>query len=408
MKPNLALFQINETLNVGSTGRIASQIGDRALSLGWKSVIAYGREGRDCNSITIKLGTKRSILWHVAQTRLFDRHGLESKAATRQLISEIEQIKPSIIHLHNIHGYFLNYELLFRYLSKTNTPVVWTLHDCWPITGHCTFFEGIGCDKWRTGCGHCPYLNDYPRSFFIDRSKNNFIQKKKAFTSLGNLTIVPVSEWLGDLVHQSFLGKYPIKVIHNGTDINVFTPQETDLREKYKIGHKTIVLGVASVWHERKGLNDFVELSKDDKIQVILVGVTEEIKKRLPNNIITINRTNSQKELAELYSGSDVFINPTYDDNFPTTNIESLACSTPVITYRTGGSPEAIDENTGWIVDKGDVAGLKKIIFNIGEESEDKIIARRKLCRERAVLFYNKEDRYQDYIELYKELLNEK
>ena len=404
---NPIILQINETLNIGSTGRIASQIGDRALSMGWRSVIAYGREGRDCNSQTIKLGTKYGVLWHVAQTRLFDRHGLESKAATRQLIYEIERVKPSIIHLHNIHGYYLNYELLFRYLSTTSIPIVWTLHDCWSITGHCTFFEGIGCEKWRTGCGHCPYLKDYPRSLFIDRSKKNFILKKNAFTSLDNLTIVPVSEWLGGLVRQSFLGKYPVRVIHNGTDINVFKPQEADLRRKYGIGNKAIVLGVASVWHARKGLNDFIELSKEDKVQVILVGVTEEIKKKLPNNIIAINRTNSQNELAELYSVADVFVNPTYDDNFPTTNIESLACGTPVITYRTGGSPEAIDENTGWIVEKGDVYGLKKIILSIGDESEDSIIARRKLCRERAIMYYNKEDRFQDYIDLYKELLHE-
>ena len=408
MNNNSTLLQINETLNIGSTGRIASQIGDRAMSLGWNSVIAYGREGKDCASKVIKLGTKGSILWHVAQTRLFDRHGLESKAATRQLICEIEQVKPSIIHLHNIHGYFLNYELLFRYLSTANTPIIWTLHDCWPITGHCSFFEGIGCDKWRFGCGRCPYLKDYPRSFLVDRSKKNFLQKKKAFTSPDNLTIVPVSEWLGELVRQSFLGKYPVKVIHNGTDINVFTPQESSLRKKYEIDHETIVLGVASVWHERKGLNDFVKLSEDDKIKVILVGVTADVKKRLPNSIIAINRTNSQKELAELYSGADVFVNPTYDDNFPTTNIESLACGTPVITYRTGGSPEAIDEKTGWVVEKGNIDGLKRIILNIGEENGDKIISRRKLCRERAVMYYNKEDRFQDYIELYKELLNEK
>ena len=201
------LLQINETVNIGSTGRIAAQIGDTAIRQGWNSIIAYGREFRDCSSSLITIGSKKDILWHVFQTRAFDRHGLASVNATHSFINEVEQLKPDIIHLHNIHGYYLNYEVLFEYLGQIETPIVWTLHDCWPLTGHCSFFEGVGCERWKTGCGHCPYLKDYPRSLFVDRSGKNFQQKKVAFTLPKNLTIVPVSEWLGELVKQSFFGK---------------------------------------------------------------------------------------------------------------------------------------------------------------------------------------------------------
>lgn len=399
------LLQINETVCCGSTGRISSQIGDLALSLGWKSIIVYGREKRECSSQLIKVGSKTSILWHVLQTRLFDRHGLESTYATKRLINRIDALKPDIIHLHNIHGYYLNYEVLFRHLASVNTPVVWTLHDCWPLTGHCSFFEGIGCEKWKTGCGRCPYLRDYPRSLFVDRSKKNYVQKRNAFTLPKNVTIVPVSQWLGDLVSKSFLNKYPVRVIHNGADLDMFKPQSTNIRKKYRINpERIIVLGVASVWHARKGLNDFVKLANNERYQIILVGVSKEIRKLLPHNIIAINKTNSQQELAELYSGADIFANPTYDDNFPTTNIEALACGTPVITYNAGGSPEAVDAETGIIVEKGNIQGLEDAINILSGKDRDVM---RNACRKRAEQFYNKNDRFQDYINLYEELLHE-
>lgn len=400
------LLQINETVNVGSTGRIASQIGDTVIKTGWQSYIAYGREKRSCSSQLIRVGNRWNVLSHVLQTRLLDKHGLASKNATKNFIKSIETIRPDIIHLHNIHGYYLNYELLFDYLATINIPIVWTLHDCWPLTGHCSFFEGVGCEGWRTGCGHCPYLEDYPKSLWVDRSAQNFLQKRRAFTLPENVIIVPVSEWLGNLVRESFLGKYRVHVIHNGIDIDVFKPQSKEINKKYSIeADKAVVLGVASVWHERKGLNDFVELSKDENIQVILVGVTEDITKRLPSNIIAMNRTNNPKELAELYSGADVFVNPTYDDNFPTTNIEALACGTPVVTYRTGGSPEAIDDETGIIVEKGDINGLKDAIANLSQRDRSEM---KQACRKRAERLYNKDDRFQDYINLYEELLHEK
>jgi glycosyltransferase involved in cell wall biosynthesis len=404
------LLQINTSLNCNSTGKIAEQIGLLAITKGWDCYIGHGHRYKKPSKLkTYEVGNLVEEKLHMFNSLLFDKHGLGSKKATERFITWIKELSPDIIHLHNIHGYFLNYLVLFDYLGKIDIPIVWTLHDCWSMTGHCSFFEGVGCEKWKIGCGQCPYLKDYPMSLWLDRSAVNYKRKNQAFTLPTDMTIVPVSQWLGDLVSNSFLCKYPVKVIHNGIDVNIFQPKEIDLRERYGIARKkTVVLGVASVWHERKGLNDFVKLAKEEKYQVILVGVSENIKKKIPDNIIAIPRTNSQRDLAELYSGADVFVNPTYDDNFPTTNIEALACGTPVITYRTGGSPEAIDEDTGWVVEKGDIEGLCQIIDNYFTLPEEEKNVKRIRSRERAIKLYNKDDRFQDYINLYSELLHEK
>jgi len=399
------LLQINSVVNSGSTGRIAEEIGQTAISNGWRSYIAYGRNERPSESKLIRIGTDWNVKMHGLQTRLFDRHGLGSKIVTENLVQQIEQIKPDIIHLHNLHGYYLNIEVLFNYLSKAGVPVVWTLHDCWSITGHCSHFDFIGCEKWKTECFRCPQKKEYPASFLMDRSKENYILKKKLFTSVDNLTLVPVSNWLANILKESFLKNTPVKVIHNGINTDVFQPTSGHaIHTKYKLKNKFIILGVASVWSPRKGLKDFIELSKkpNSDLQIILVGLSKKQIKELPENIIGIERTESIFELAQLYSISDVYVNPTYEDNFPTTNLESMACGTPVITYETGGSPEAIDENTGIVVKKGDINDLVIAINQIKEKGKAFYT---NACIKRANQFYKKEERYHEYIDLYNSLL---
>ena len=401
------LLQINTVVNLGSTGRITEEIGQVAIANGWRSYIAFGRNERTSLSNKIRIGNDWDVLSHGVQTRLFDNHALcnSSRKATKKLIVQLEHIKPDIVLLHNLHGYYINIEVLFGYLSKEKIPVVWTFHDCWPITGHCTYFDFIGCEKWKTECYACPQKTSYPASYLIDRSTKNFNQKKRLFTSLTHLTLIPVSRWLGSILEQSFLKEYPIEVIHNGIDLEVFKPQKDQaIIEKYKLSNKYVLLGVANRWSSRKGLKDFIELSKmfDSKYQIILVGLTGNQIKQLPPNIIGIERTESVKELAGLYGVSDVFINPTYEDNFPTTNIEALACGTPVITYKTGGSPEAIDNETGIVVEKGDIPTLKLAIERILAKGKGHYIT---ACRKRAESFYNKEDRYSDYISLFDKIL---
>ena len=399
------LLQINSVVNSGSTGRIAEEIGQTAIAAGWESYIAYGRNDRPSMSELIKIGNDWDIRMHGLQTRLFDRHGLGSKSATRELIGKIDKIAPNIIHLHNIHGYYINIEILFKYLHETNIPVVWTFHDCWPITGHCSHFSFVGCEKWKNQCFSCQQKTSYPASWLIDRSEKNFNLKKQLFTSLSNLTLVPVSEWMSGILKESFLHNYPIKIIHNGINTDVFKPLACDaFRTKHHFENKFILLAVASIWSPRKGLKDFIALSNliDNDYQIVLVGLTKKQIEQLPDNMLGIERTESVEELAEIYAASDVYVNPTYEDNFPSTNLESLACGTPVITYNTGGSPEAIDELTGIVVEQGDIPKLMEAINQIKEKGKQSYI---EACVNRAHWLYKKEDRYREYIELYESLL---
>lgn len=398
----MKVLQINSTLNWGSTGRIAEDIGEKLQIGGDISYIAYGRYSNSSHSNSFSMGDKWGLFNHLFMSRLFDAHGLSSKKATYRLVNYINQIHPDIIHLHNIHGYYLNYRILFDYLSKKEIPIVWTLHDCWAFTGHCAHYMYNGCNKWKTQCYNCPLRTSYPASYWIDRSKQNFLIKRNCFTSVRDMFIVPVSNWLANDVSHSFLKKYETHVIYNGIDVNVFCPLLPS--DKWNFSDKFVIMGVASVWTKRKGLDDFIKLKTllPNDYVILLIGLSKKQSKNLPKGIVGIERTNNVHELAEYYSMADVFLNPTWEDNFPTTNLEALACGTPVITYRTGGSPEAVSSDTGFVVDQGD---LERVVAAIREiRSKGKSYYSR-ACRERAVRNFNKSDRYQEYIELYKRIL---
>ena len=405
----MKILQINSVVNTGSTGRIAENIGLSVMEQSWESFIAFGRGQPESKSSLINVGSKCDFYVHVLKTRLSDAHGLGSINASKDLVVKIKEIKPDIIHLHNIHGYYLNIEILFNFLSKANIPIVWTLHDCWSFTGHCAYFDFVNCNKWKTECFDCPNIQSYPESWFVDNSRKNFRIKKELFTSVDNITLVPVSKWLDNVLTNSFFKGYPSKVIHNGIDLSVFNiiDSKLSLCNKYKLNQdRPILLGVAGVWDKRKGLADFIKIqNKNLDYQIVLVGLNKTQIKSLPSSILGIERTESIEELAQLYNLADVFVNPTYEDNFPTTNLEALACGTPVITYNTGGSPEAIDENTGYVVEKGDIGGLIEKIELISKQGKRFYQSK---CRERAERLYNKDDRYNDYIELYKEILNKR
>lgn len=395
------IVQINTALNCGSHGRIVEQISHVGAGRGFDTTIVHGaRYVNKSQFADIQTTTKNQERLNGIRSLLFDAHGLGLKCATKSLITKLEEIKPDIVHLHNIHGYYLNYQILFDYLAKSGVPVVWTLHDCWSITGHCSQFENYNCDKWKTQCHDCQYIMDwYPKSL-IDRSRRNFELKKQCFTSVKNMTIVPVSHWLEDKVKQSFLAKYPIKVVNNGVDISSFRPSEASGKIS---SNKFTILGVASNWDDDKGVQEFIKLSDNVYYQVVMVGVKDELKQKLPKSIIAVSRTNNQQELAEYYSLADVFVNPTYKDTFPTVNLEALACGTPVITYKTGGSPESITPETGIVVDKGDFEQLCTAIEVVRKNGKH---CYSDSCRERAVKFYNKDDRFKDYIDLYENILD--
>lgn len=378
----MRVLQINSVCGTGSTGRIAVDIAKTLEVQGHDCLIAYGR-GQAVNWNNVyKIESNFGNKLHALGTRFFDNHGLQSTKATKELLKVINQYNPDVIHLHNLHGYYLNYKVLFDFLKKFNKKVIWTLHDCWPFTGHCAHFDYVGCDKWKTQCYKCPQKTSYPKSCLIDNSKKNYISKKQSFSGVKDLTIVTPSKWLADLVSVSFLREYKTVVIPNGIDLDIFKPTKSDFKEKMNLQDKKIILGVANIWNKRKGLEDFIKLSKilEDSYQIILVGLNDKQMKILPNNIIGIKRTDSVKELIEIYSAADVFINPTYEDNYPTVNLEALACGTPIITYRTGGSVEAVADGNGIIVDKGDinemVLAIKKICTE--EKQSEQIIDREK------------------------------
>ena len=409
------LLQINVTANSGSTGKIAEQINQVAQSQGWKTYLAYGRNMQPCKSELVHVGNRLQVYEHYAEHRLFDNDGLASRIATHQMIRKIMEIKPNVIHLHNIHDHWLNYRILFKYLNTLDTPVVWTQHDCWAFTGGCSHFTRRGCYHWREdGCSNrsCPMKQSMKMRKMFEKTTRHYRLKHDLFTATNKMVLVPVSQWLEDLERQSFLQCHRIITIHNGIDTSVFQPTDSvEVRQKYGIGEQQYVVGVSSVWLPYKGWNDFLRLQNmlPQKVKLVLVGLKQEqIEEAKRNGIIGILRTENVKELAVLYSGAMMFCNLTYEDNYPTTNLEAMACSTPVLTYRTGGSPEAVTPDTGWVIEQGDLAAVAKTIEDWSKiiEAEPTLeMKMRQHCRERAEKEFKKEDRFNEYMELYNELI---
>ncbi|WP_448863842.1 glycosyltransferase [Dorea sp.] len=352
-----------------------------------------------------RIGGPIGKLEHIVLAKVTGYHGCYSHFATYKLIQKIKEVNPDIIHLHNIHGWYLNWKMLFQYLKTSGKPIVWTLHDCWSFTGHCPHFMAINCEKWKNGCFKCPLYKLYP-GCFIDDSKKQYTIKKRYFTGIPNMVIVTPSQWLANLANQSYLNKYRTVVINNGIDLGKFKFVLSEFRGKYKLNNKIILLGVAFDWGPRKGINEFKRLAKElpKEFAIVLVGVSETVAKELPERIIPIACTQSQEELAEIYSAADLFINPTLEDNFPTVNLEALACGTPVITYQTGGSSESITKECGRVVPYKDYEALKKTIIEMKNAKKNMEAA----CQKRAQL-YCREDAYQKYVTLYEEIIkNEK
>lgn len=341
----MKVLLINSVCGVKSTGRICTDLAVQLKKRGHTVRIAYGRGSVPDKfaSISFRIGNDLDVNLHGCHARVFDDSGFGSKKATRNFISWVEDYDPDVIHLHNIHGYYLNIQILFDYLHHAKKRIVWTLHDCWPFTGHCCYFDFAKCDKWREQCHHCPQKKDYPASIFFDRSSENQKKKKELFSGISDMTLVTPSAWLASLVQASFLQEYPIYTIPNWVNLNTFTFSPSDFRKRYGITKEYIVLGVASVWDRRKGLDIFIKIEKilGSSYQIVLVGLAKKQLEQLPEGIIGITHTSSERELAEIYSAADVFVNPTQEDNYPATHLEAIACGTPVISFDVGGCGES-------------------------------------------------------------------
>ncbi len=395
----MKILQINSIYPIRSTGRIVKELEDIQREQGYEPYIACGQsmvKKDNVYTIGTPLYNKLSIL----KTRLFGKHGFYNRRATKKLLKHIDAINPDIIHLHNIHGHYLNVKLLFEYIKKHNIPVVWTLHDCWSFTGHCAYFDVVGCDKWKNGCSNCPAKHQYPITKIFDRSRGNYKAKKELFSNVEKLHIVTPSKWLMDLCKESFLKKYPVSVLHNGIETDTFTFSESDIKKELKIEDKFVILGIIGNFKSHKGGKDFLKLSEMiGKDEVIVLLSLEENPEDIPSNIIPLPKTSDDKLLAKIYSMADVFVNPTMQDNFPTVNIEAISCSTPVVTYNSGGSAESQCEGTGFVVEKGDIKGIYDAVLRVknGEISRDN-------CRKRGLEFKTK-DCFRKYTEIYESIV---
>jgi len=401
---SIVLLQINVDANNGSNGSIARDIGTIALSKGWDSYIAYGRSSIPCDSQLIRIGNVFDIRLHGLLTRLFDIHGLGSIIVTKRFIKKVKKIKPDIIHLHNIHGYYLNYKILFEYLKENSIPIVWTFHDCWPFTGHCGHFVKYKCAKWKTECNNCPAVHDYPASWFFDRSTQCYNLKKRLFTGLESIHIATVSQWLQGLAQQSYFKKYPIHIIYDGIDVDSFCYRESNLRKQYNIENKVVVLSAAASWSRSKGWNDYIKLSgkMPDNYIIMLLGVNNEMIKKLPANIIGVPRVEDKKVLAEYYSMADVLLNLSYQETFGMTTAEAMACGTPGISYNVTACPELITKETGLVVDAGNLSQVLSAINKIVKNGKEKYSA---ACRKRVVENFNYKEVNKKYFEIYNEIL---
>lgn len=354
---------VNGSCGVGSTGKICASIAEEYEQKGWDVKIAYGRVfdvPTQYERFALRIGNIVNVFLHLSYTRFFDKHGLASYFATKKFIRWLDDYKPDLLWLHNIHGYYLNYEMLFAWIKTNHIKVKWTLHDCWAFTGHCAHFSAVGCDKWKDMCGHCIQKGRYPGSYFGDNSKNNFCRKRKAFCNVEDMEIIVPSEWLANLVKKSFLKEYVVKVQYNEVDKNIFKPRESDFRTKYNLENKIILLGVAYIWDTRKGFDDFIKLSGmiDDRFIIFLVGLKKQQIKVLPSNIIGIGRTSNQQELAEIYSAADFFINPSTQETFGMTTVEAISCGTEAIVYSDTACEEIAGMYGGKVVEKGNVDAI--------------------------------------------------
>lgn len=398
----MKILQVNAVCGRGSTGRIAADLADILKTNGHECRIAYGRDTppESCREIAVRIGNNWDVRLHGVATRLLDTHGFGSKWATARFLEWTRSYNPDLVHLHNIHGYYLNIGMVFDYLKRVGKPVIWTLHDCWSFTGHCAHYTAVGCGRWETASctGDCPQLGQYPKCIGKGNSAGNFQRKRTAFLGVPNLTLVTPSRWLAGEVRRSFLGEYPVEVIPNGIDLEQFKPTPGDFRKRHGLEGKRVLLGVSNGWGDRKGLPDFLELAGqlDPGSHIVLVGLSRQQLKGLPPNVLGLTRTSSVRELTEIYTMADVFVNPTQEDTFPTVNLEALACGTPVITYQIGGAAEMIDSTCGIAVKPG-VQNVLDILDKVRFPAEE--------CRRRAE-FFDKKRRFLEYVDLYRKRLD--
>lgn len=401
----MKILQINSVYKNGSTGRIVFELEQKIMERGYSSLVCYGRGTKYISDDVYRIGNDFDNKTHGIITRVFDKHGFASRKATLTLIQHIKSFNPDIVHLHNLHGYYINLQVLFEFLKELNKPVVWTLHDCWAITGHCAYFDLVDCDKWISQCKECVQKKQYPASILIDGSYMNYKRKKNLFNLFPNMTLIVPSKWLQDIVAKSYMKNHNCKVIYNGVNRDIFKPIETNIySEKFGVKDKQIILGVAGIWDKRKGLDDFIALAEilEQNQVIVLIGLKENQMAGLPKNIWGVRHTENIEELAEMYSGADVFVNMSKEESFGLVTVEAMACGTPVIGYDATATPELIAEGCGLIVEKGNIRAVKMAIESIFANNKSLYKLN---CIKHVKNNFDIIDKYEEYMQLY-ELLH--
>lgn len=369
----MKVLLINEVCGITSTGKICGEIAQAYKQAGHEVKIAYGRHGdvpAKYQEFAVRIGNQADICRHALLTRFTDRHGFGSKAATARFVRWAQDYNPDLIWLHNLHGYYINIEILFLWIKgRKDTQIKWTLHDCWAFTGHCAYFSYIGCKRWKTGCFECPQAYKYPKSYFKYQAKKNYVKKKELFTGIVGMEVIVPSKWLASLVSQSFLKEYPVRIKYNTVDREAFRPRESAFKEDYGLSGKKAILGVSSVWEPRKGLGDFIKLSRmlDDSYAIVLVGLSKRQMEKLPKKIVGIGKVGNMERLAEIYSACDIYVNASREETFGMTTLEAIACGVPVIVYKGTACEEVFHEfgQKGMVVKPGArnlARGIQRVI----------------------------------------------
>lgn len=401
------LVQFNPVANWGSTGRLTEDIGDVAMAAGWDSYIAFGRQFNPSTSHLLRIGGNWSVISHTLKTRFFDRQGFGSYCATSTLLKKFDEIKPDIFQFHNLHGNFLNLPLILRYAIEKNIPIVWSLHDCWSMTGHCTHFVKIGCERWKTECYRCPLKAEYPNSWLFDQSRRNFREKKKLIEAIPQLSIISGSEWLASIAAESYFKGRTIHVIPDGIDTDIFQPRNNGilLRRKLGIEGKFVILATGTGWGEDKGFYDYGKLKKmlSDDYAIVLVGLSPEWLSKIPEGVIGLPRTKTPQELSEYYSMADCVISLSRMESFGLTPVEGYACGTPAIVYDTTALPELITPETGFVAKFLDVEDVKQKVELLKARGKANYSER---CHEIAVEKYDRRKCYAEYLKIYNAMLS--
>ncbi len=391
------------TVPTGSHGRLMDDLRRASEAAGFETMLAVGR-GADGHDRAVPIGTRRDVRLHGLLTRAFDAHGRGSRRATEAFVDALRLFRPDLLHMHNLHGYYLHIETLFRYIRESRVPTVWTLHDAWALTGHCSHYMRVGCDRWRTCCHGCPQKREYPASLWLDASRRNYQVKRSAYQHQPNLTVVSPAQWLFDALEASILRDARRVLIPNGIDLSLFSPaRDETMRARYGVAPgQAMLLAVAAPFDERKGFSDALRIAESvgGRVRLVMVGLTDRQLRGLPAHVTGIRRTDGPEALVALYGEADCLVNPTYEDTYPTVNMEAIACGTPVAAYRVGGCADQIDGTVGAAVTPGDFRALADAAMTLAR-AKPRVTA---ACRARAEQYFDRRHAIASYIALYREM----